>query len=264
MTEQSKHRGQQQKDEASCYVHGAIEAHPPKSLVDQHNAERKEDAATHDAERKEDRRRETHKLFLEILTLMVLGIYTSIAIWQGYLTRKAITNNAKQFQIDQRPYVWHSNVTDPANVKIVAGQRMWINISLINFGRAPALKDRGIARIFIGENAIHDADLWFAAYGEKALPNDPNDTGIVVPPGIPSGEITEKSAFGGGGYFTAMSDKVLTQDDANYILHSNETVAIVVHTEYFDAYGTRYWSNFCLSRFDTGVFPNCQRHNEIH
>jgi hypothetical protein len=183
---------------------------------------------------------------------------------QGILTREAITNNTTQFQIDQRPYVWDSNVTDPANVKIEAGQKMWINISLINFGKAPALRSKGVAKIFFGNNALQDADEWFAALGEKPLPDDPSDTGIVVPPGIPSGEITTKSAFGGGGYFTPMSDKVLTQEDVNYILHSNEAVAIVVHIQYFDAYNTRYWSNFCLSRFDTGTYPHCKRHNEMH
>lgn len=61
-----------------------------------------------------------------------------------------------------------------------------------------------------------------------------------------------------------MSDKVLTNDDVEYIIHSNEKIAIVVHTQYFDAYGTRYWSNFCLSRFNAGVYPNCPKHNEIH
>src|ERR1022692_4895556 len=193
-------------------------------------------------------------MWLEGLTLIAVIVYAGIAWWQGCLTRKSIENTGKQFQIDQRPYIWDSNVTDPTNVKIEAGQKMWININLINFGRAPALSARGVAKIFIGTNGMHDADDWFAALGEKALPDDPNDTGIVVPPGIPSGDITAKSAFGGGGYFTPTSDRVLTQDDVNYILHSNENIAIVVHIQYFDAYGTRYWSNFCLSRFDTGTY----------
>lgn len=117
-----------------------------------------------------------------VLVLVVYGFQLDAMLRSNRLTRESIRNTAKQFQIDQRPYVWDNNIINPVNVKIVSGQRMWINLSLINFGKAPALHSRGAAKIFIGENAMHEADEWFDSIGDKPFADDPNDTGIVVPP----------------------------------------------------------------------------------
>lgn len=236
----------------SINVRGEIETKRPPNLTEEHNSEREEDTA-----------RDQKKYVVEFITLIVLGIYTLATGYQACLTREAINNNTHQFEIDQRPYVWDSNATHPEDVRIIAGQKFWMNIFLINFGKSPALKLRGIAKVFIGDDALDNADRWFAANGEKALPDNPQDAGIVVPPGLPSGERGAKSAFSGGGFFTVLSDNVLTQDNVNYILSTNEKIAIVVHTEYFDAYGKRYWSNLCLSRYNSGAYPHCSKHNEM-
>src|SRR5208337_2786783 len=104
--------GKHHESEGDVRVHGSVETYPPPSVIQKHDSERKEDSATHQAERKEDRGRESKKLLLEVLTLIAVVVYAGIAFWQGCLTRESIDNNGRQFQIDQRPYLWTTN-TDP-------------------------------------------------------------------------------------------------------------------------------------------------------
>jgi hypothetical protein len=135
-------------------------------------------------------------------------------------------------QIDQRPYVWDNNVKP--GVSVEANQRMWANISMINYGKSPALKTRMTGPIFIGQTAMADADRWFAQFGNNPF-TDPNESETVVPPGIPTpvqpftdadklpkvpaGEVrAEVETFGGGGMFTVFSDNVLKQSDVDYVL----------------------------------------------
>ncbi len=248
-------KGEPPKESTSrhVWIEAGVEVELAKHLRDQYAKNRREDGAN-----------QRKQFVATVVGSLLIAVYTAVAIWQACLMRKTITKSDEHFRIDERPYVWTSNVTNPKDVSIKAGQRMWINLHLLNFGKAPALRVRGTAWIFIGQGALRDADNWFAAYGEKELPESQNDAGLVIPPGIPSGDVTEKSAFGGGGFFTVMSGKVLTQNDVDYILHSDEKTAIVAHIQYYDAYGNRYWSNICMSRFAAGTYPNCDRHNEIH
>ncbi|MFI5096258.1 MAG: hypothetical protein ACHQIK_22795 [Candidatus Acidiferrales bacterium] len=100
MSEPNQKRTAREKNESQVNVHGAIEVHPPESLLKQHNAERKEDSATHIAERKKDWRRETKKMLLELGTLLAVVVYAGIAAWQACLTRTAITDAQKHFVMD--------------------------------------------------------------------------------------------------------------------------------------------------------------------
>jgi hypothetical protein len=119
-----------------------------------------------------------------------------------------------------------------------------------------------LGKIFIGETAKQDADAWFANIDNEM--HGPNMSELIIPPGIPTAVTAEKNLFGGGGYFTVMSDRVLTQPDVDYILSSNLKVFIVARFRYFDAAGQSYWSDVCLSRFNSGAYPECTQHNEMH
>ena len=215
----------------------------------------------------------------------LIFIYALITFWQGCLTREAIGNNSEQFQIDQRPYLWTANKRPRTTIKV--GLRMLASFELVDYGKSPAVKVAGTGKIFFGPTAKAQADQWFASLGQKPLqPVGQNE--IVVPPGIPSvfpvpnsnsndsgqfpvGEEAEKVAnaipeggFGGGGYFTLMTDTILTQKDVDFILNMEESIAIVARFQYYDGFNNRYWSDICLSRFTVGSMPNCERHNEMH
>jgi len=230
-------------------------------------------------ERDEDAAKSKKQIRWTIITAGLVFVYTLIMVWQGCLTREAITNSSKQFQIDQRPYVWTNNVTP--EISIQAGQRMWANLVLINYGRAPALKVRIAGKIFIGQTAKSDADKWFSDLGDKQF-SDPSNSEIVVPPGIPSGApvVSDQESpfppkptgkpkpqgmlFGGGGYFTVFSDNILRPDDVSYLLNTEESSVVVARIQYFDGFGRFYYSNLCMSRFVSGQTPSCEHHNEVH
>jgi hypothetical protein len=207
-----------------------------------------------------------------IYVLLTLGLFC--------LTRKSINNNSGQFQIDQRPYLWTSNKTPYTGIR--AGQRMWANIELIDYGKSPALRAAITGRIFVGPSAEGEADTWFTGLGDKPIVTGGNNE-LPIPPGIPSvfpnmpaseypgPEEAEKlsnamppGGFGGGGFFTLMSDAVLDEKAVDYVMHTDESVRIVMRLQYFDGFGNRYWSDICLSRFVSGAMPNCLRHNEMH
>ena len=269
--------GHKGKPEHKVLVSGSIQAYPPPEVEKKHNAERQEDAAAHEAERQIDLGRESHKVWLERFTLLAVIIYAGITFWQGRLTRESIDNNASQFQIDQRPYIWTTEVGPKMTIE--AGQRMWANMQIANFGKSPALKTKVAGKIFIGPTASQDADNWFDAVGNRPL-TDPTDNGIVVPPGIPTfypqvadstkdAAKTKDAAYvpnGGfaGVYFTILSDNALTQPDVDYILHTGGSAIFVMRMEYADGFGKSYWTIVCLSRFDNGAIPHCARHNEMH
>ena len=279
MAQPDKPGGKQKpKREHDVHVRGTIYTNLSPDEEKRRSAERKQDATAHETERKIDLGRESHKVWLERFTLLAVIIYAGITCWQGCLTRESITNNTKQFQIDQRPYVWDNNVRP--GVSIEPNQKMWANIVMINFGKSPALKTRIVGKIFVGPNAMSDADSCFTQIGDNRFQENPADTGTVVPPGIPapvqplseqelakpipSGKVRmENETFGGGGLFTIMTDDVLKQPDVDYVLGTEQSAVLVAHLEYFDGFGNVYMSNICLSRFKNGNMPHCTRHNEI-
>jgi hypothetical protein len=257
--------------DGSIRVSGQIEVHPPPDSTKEETPEQKK-----------ARSYRFGNFVISVLTLIGVVIYAALTYWLGHMTRESINNNSKQFQIDQRPYLWTTN-TIP-QITITEGQKMWANIELADFGKAPALKVRVGGVIFVGPNAKQDTDVWFNGLADKLF-TDPDQSEIVVPPGIPSvfqnepkpipvkpinakresrPEPAPSGGFVGGGYVTIMSIKALTQPDVDYILDHDESAIIAMRLQYFDAFGNRYWSNVCLSRFTTGAIPSCPHHNEIH
>jgi hypothetical protein len=245
-------------------VSGQIEVHPPPDSTKEETPEQKK-----------ARSYRFINFVVSVLTLIGVIVYAGLTYWMGYMTRESIDNNVKQFQIDQRPYLWTSEISPQTT--IVAGQRMWANIPIIDFGKSPALRTRVAGKIYIGPTAKSDAERWFIMLGDKQF-SDPDQSEMVIPPGIPTlfpppsitkdtkGVIQKTSGKGGFGgiFFTMFSDAVLTQPDVDYILNTEESAVIVIRLQYFDGFGNRYWSNVCMSRFVNGNIPHCTRHNEIH
>src|SRR5258708_4102432 len=83
----------------------------------------------YDSSQTEDATHSKKILFWTQVSAVLLFIYAGLTAWQGSLTRESINNNSKQFQIDQRPYLWTTNRRP--QITIVADQRMWANIELV-------------------------------------------------------------------------------------------------------------------------------------
>jgi hypothetical protein len=234
-------------------VRGQIETHLPPESAHKHDAEREQDAAAH-----------RKNFVVGLLTLIAVTIYAGLTAWQAYLTRESINNNTKQFQIDQRPYLWTANTRPQTNIKV--GEKMWANIHTADYGKSPAIDVKITGKIFIGPTARKDAYQWFDVLGDRVL-NSPDDSVTVIPPGIPTPltkDTIESTAFGAGGFFTIFSDNVLTQPDVDYITSNDATAVMVVHLQYFDGFGNRYWSNICVARLKNENVIQCPKHNDMH
>jgi hypothetical protein len=133
--------GRKGKPEHKVLVSGSIQAYPPPEIEKKRDAERKQDTATHEAERQVILGRETHKIWLERLTLAAVVIYAGIAWWQGCLTRTAIRVSGEQFLLDQRP--WLSPKTVPINGLVRSGYDMLVNLDVENTGKSPAIHSHG-------------------------------------------------------------------------------------------------------------------------
>jgi hypothetical protein len=168
----------------------------------------------------------------------LLLLTAGFAGWQGWLTRESIDNNSKQFQIDQRPYIWPLEYTPPTNAPhIVSNEQMWMNINWVNYGKAPAVRGTLTSRIFIGKDAMQHADDWFASLSAGAM--DTPGARLITPPGIPSDPEKPHS-----GQTTIKSDSPLTPEEVAYILHTDWPYAAVARFQYFDLAGNRYLDRF--------------------
>jgi hypothetical protein len=65
----------------------------------------------YDSAKRDETAQNKKQLFWTKIATVLLLLTAGFAGLQGYLTRDSIRNNTKQFQIDQRPYIWDSNVT---------------------------------------------------------------------------------------------------------------------------------------------------------
>jgi hypothetical protein len=139
--------GSQTKCNSDTKVHGAVEIHIPKNLLDQHKAEREEDAAAQITERAKNRGRERLKLVLEVLGFLVLCAYAGFTLWiacstQGQLTvaRNQFDAAQRNFEIDQRPWVALSDTTLTQPLQFTSnGASLAFKYTLSNAGRTPAI-----------------------------------------------------------------------------------------------------------------------------
>ena len=248
LSDPDQDRRQQHKDEASCYVHGAIEAHPPKSLIEKHDTERAENAATHVTERKEDRRRETYKLLLEGLTVLAVIVYAGLTYWQICLTRQSLKATRELFQRDQRPYIFATKLeiiglAQPEN-------RFFGTYDFINKGKTPALHMKHAGCILTGNDSAQRAEEWFQRLGDGPLNKSYCGVGenVLYESVLMQGESDKASIVG-----------------SRAAANAGETWRAVIRIEYRDTTGERYWSDMCWFRIgEGGPFTRCFEHNDVH
>jgi len=228
-------------------------------------------------------------MWLEGLTLAAVLLYAGISYWQGtltrwqaVLTRESIDNNSKQFQIDQRPYVWTTEISQSVHIK--AGEQLWTNFYFANFGKSPALKEVNLAVAFFGPKAREEAEGWFQLIHSKewdqALKDNPHDFESVIPPGTPTyrPEVMKQvknnpggEAGGFGGIaITVRSLAPINAADAEYIRDHNFAAVFAITSQYFDGFGNRYWNDICVmsgkntATQEIEAIAHCAHHNEMH
>ena len=233
-------------------VSGQIEVHPPPNTNNKETPEQEKARSYRFA-----------NFVVSALTLIAVVIYAGLAGWQGLLTSESIDNNTKQFRIEQRPYVWYVENIPPKSIHIAKGEQMFINFSWVNYGKTPAIKFTGTGKIHCGTDAGNTVEKWFSLMGDGNNAFPPSlvqgpDRSYPIPPVIPTDP--EKPLE----YSSIYTDDILTQEQVNYILDTNNACFVGIRTQYFDSYGARYWSDICLMRQKNGVLAHCDTHNEMH
>ena len=268
-SDEQQQSAQKENTNRHVYLEDGAKIDFVKSLVDKYDASQ----ATETVHNRK-------QLLWTIVAAFLVFIYTAITGVQTWLTRQSINNNSKQFEIDQRPYLWTTN-TIPT-ISLVPNEQMWANIQIVNFGKAPALSARVTGAILVGPSALRLADQWFTEVDNRM--DSPEMTEMVIPPGLPTlfpGRSPEKSStedmnmikpnpniptggFGGGGFFSVFSQQSLRRDEVDYIMKNAGAAVMVAHLRYYDASGNTYTTNICLYRNPNGTVPSCSRHNEIN
>jgi hypothetical protein len=172
-------------------------------------------------------------------------------VWYTVETHRGITNVQENFAKDQRPYIWQSGI-EPRPIEVNNAIR--VNMYFTNYGKSPAIRTRINRKALYGKDALKQADDWFVSMRSKGIPYASES---IVPPGIPS-DLKNAPLW-----TTIRSDFLLGPDDVAYIAHTDQSVVIAAHVEYFDTAGTFYYSDVCFFHLSTGVYASCEKHNEI-
>lgn len=224
------------------------------------------------------------------ISALLLFIYAGVAVWQGFLTREIIDTTGRQFQVDQRPYVWETGSNPPDTIRLAPNETAVFQIGWINYGKSPAVNVNQVGTVCFGipgVDAMEIADMLFDMWDGKEIdltskirshggsdkliaeteaavkavkakgPPPIDHRATVIPPGIPS---DLRHPFGG----TTEIKSWEPLPDSNYALNTDNAVIAISRTEYYDLHGTRYWSDVCLARLANGSIVRCPRHNEIH
>jgi hypothetical protein len=257
-------REQQQRQFEQEHAEGALPSPPIRVEAETHerpDAERR-------AERNSSLRAQWITAVATIAAFIAAAVYAGIAASQLGRMKEAVheatraakaaedanVDSANHFLKDERPYVWGR----VAPFVIAPNQKIMVNVYFTNFGKSPAIDDRGSGKIFWGKNAWEEAENWFKLPG-KVPPPILGGSGEIIPPGVSS---DPKKTF--GGFTTYTSDKILSVQDVKWVLTHDLAVVVVFREMYTDTVGTLYWTDECGSRFTSGAVPACPTHNEIH
>lgn len=166
------------------------------------------------------------------------------------IARESLAESRDHSQRDLRPYVIPSIEPGP----LVEGLPITARHFLVNYGKSPALKTSGYMAVFVGKDALSQADKWFA---EEINQHFNTELGAAIPPGVPFGVNRERSAV-------VPNKRVITKEDIDLILRRDYSVVIVSRHLYFDGLEKSYGTDTCFmmtSRWEAAI---CPRHNEIH
>jgi hypothetical protein len=151
---------------------------------------------------------------------------------------KALEDQVKAMQADQRPYIWIINRVSGPQFREFSngiGQVSW-NFQYTNYGRSVAYQFNSRPFIKVGGNIFRPTLGTF-----EPAPNEPVPSGSGI---IPPGKIDFNTAF---------SPPTIAKDDFSAFLITDNAIGLLVEMRYTDAYSTVYTDAFCLSHLASGA-----------
>lgn len=197
--------------------------------------------------------REAIKLRIEIATLIVLFIYTSVTLWQACTTHDVAKTSQRQLELDQRPWVGLMGNNHIA-VEVVKNSPIKIKIELQNVGKTPALDEASVNNLT--NHPIGDPMPTFNGYSRA----DAGPPITLMPNAIAVAEIaTDKPGTRG---------VPVILSDADIININSGKVQLFLYGTiwYSDTFGKSHRTDYCLqylpSSGATGnSFGACATHN---
>lgn len=171
------------------------------------------------------------------------------------------------FEVDQRPYVYHVSVEDQTaiNAKMInisnsGAYIMGVEVKVRNYGKSPAMNMESASDILVGDAAKPEQiDKWFDSVGTplKSSVFEKIRGGHLMANGQPS---FPRVLMQADPFFLLINPSV-----ANSGANLDMPYVIVARVQYYDTTGNRYWSDLCISRAGRDM-PHvaCLTHNEIH
>ena len=151
-----------------------------------------------------------------------------------------------QFQRDQRPYIWNTQLELP---RVKVGDKVTWNFRYMNFGKSPSIGLAFRCQILLAAHKTRQKKNLFSLIHNPKYMTE----GFITPPGDSSG------------FSTCESDETATQEDIDMRKIYDATVVIKIFYEYSDTSGNAYTSRVCLflRRIGTSPIGICPTENEI-
>jgi hypothetical protein len=170
---------------------------------------------------------------------VVSAIASVISALTACLALKTARDN---FLADQRPVIWLTH--DSGGPEFVTTQNQAVNTGQIlwswhftNYGKTPALRVSFRHFLILGDTA----ERYGATGPSISAPLPTNQTYLA----------------------TSVSRPAISRDEFDRVMKLDGYIGISGEIFYFDAYGTKYETSFCLKRLATGSFTFCKDGNDI-
>jgi hypothetical protein len=158
---------------------------------------------------------------------------------------QAIKQAHDQFISELRPFIYFASKDESGFDR---DRRFWVALYPVNYGKTPAFGVRGSRKMFVGTEALKQADAWFANL-EKA-PHALIGSGIMPP---------SQSV---DGYHTIISDDPILPNDP--ALAKDFGIVFTERLQYTDLYRTDFYqTDYCYGRLASGAVGQCPSHNKI-
>jgi hypothetical protein len=153
------------------------------------------------------------------------------------------------FYKDERPYV----MVNPEPLTFMPNSPIRVNMYSGNPGKSPAVEVHGDGRIFLGDDALKQADTWFAA--ENLRPD--NKKGVVIPPSVSASNHADAI------HATLSTGRVIGADEFKAITAKDFSIVVVYREMYQDTFGNTYKTDVCFAYLVSNAIADCPKHNRI-
>ncbi len=231
-------------------VSGKLEADFPPNLVEKYDAANEKQEA-----------RDSKRFKVEIVTVVLLFAYTTIAFWQGCSTKKsadaaksAADTAADSLVLAERPWITISKCLLPAEPAVTTTaeetKKIILTCWIQNTGKTPALNESSASNILF-VTGMHP--------GMRLImnPEQPSPSVSIVPPDA-------QGMHFAAGFRPGTTN--LPVETLNEYKAGVSALYLLARIDYSDVFGKAHWTTACLYHpygTDLGTWNSCPTGNDV-